>query len=78
MIAPTNYLQKKADGLLTLTKLEDTFAIDVKKFSIENGLEENPTRHNVTIQEMKDAKTLLQAEIVNLDIMIADCQALDV
>ncbi|KKN12700.1 hypothetical protein LCGC14_1013770, partial [marine sediment metagenome] len=52
------------------------FGLDVKKFSPEDGTELSPTRHNINITQLQAAKVTLQNELENLDIMIADLEAL--
>ena len=76
MISPSKYIEAKLNGLLTVIKLEEEFGLDVKKFSPEDGTELSPTRHNINITQLQAAKVTLQAELINLDIMIADLEAL--
>ena len=76
MISPSEYIKAKAKGLLTSKKLEAEYALDVKSFSQADGSELNPTRHNIRPGQLQDARALLLAELANLDIMIADLEAL--
>ena len=76
MISPSEYIRAKVSGRLIINKLESEFGLDIKKFSPEDGTELSPTRHNITLTQLQAAKVTLQAELVNLDIMIADLEAL--
>ena len=76
MISPSEYIKAKAAGRLTVTKFQAEFGLDVKKFSPEDGGELSPTRHNINIKQLQAAKEALQTELTNLDIMIADLEAL--
>lgn len=76
MIQPSEYIKAKAAGRLNSIKLGGEFQLDVKRFSPEDGQEIAPVRHNIKSVELQNTRTLLVSELENLDIMIADLEAL--
>ena len=76
MIEPKDYIVAKEKGLISTAKLEAEFAINLRRFSPEDGTEINPTRFNIKPEELQAAREMLVSELANLDIMIADLEAL--
>lgn len=71
-----NYVDKKAKGLITLSKVGDAFAVSTKKFNPETGDEMAPEVLGVSVTEAQTAKESLQAQIADIDTFITDCNSL--
>jgi len=67
----------KAKGLVTLVRItEDALAVSTKKFDAADGLELPEEVTGGNIQEYKDKKVELQAQIAEIDAFIAKFEVL--
>jgi len=76
MIDIKNYLDKKARGLATLTKIMGGYAIAFQKFSPEDGSQLEPEIQAISVDELNKQKADLQAQIEDIDAVLADIEAL--
>ena len=78
MINLKDYNKKKEKGLISLVKAGDSFATATKKFDAEDGADLPDEVVGVSMKELTDRKTEMQAEIAEIDAFIKDCEALTV
>lgn len=71
------YSELKAEGIVTISKVGNDHILTVKKYSQNTGVETLPEMTRLDIRDLQGRKVSLQQEIDAIDVMIADCQALD-
>jgi hypothetical protein len=71
------YSELKADGKVTISKIGDDYVASQKRYSAESGIETLPVNTKLDIEDLRSRQAYLQAEIDAIDIVIANCQALD-
>lgn len=71
------YSELKAEGKLTISKIGDDYIASQKQWKTNSGIETLPITTRLDIADLQLRKTHLQEEIDAIDIVIADCQALD-
>lgn len=71
------YSELKAAGKITVEKIGDDYMASQKQYNVESGVETLPTTTKLDIEDLESRKACLQEEINAIDIIIADCQALD-
>ena len=72
------YLDLKVKGLITLAKINDSYACEIKQFNPDTGLPIAPRVEAIDLKQLQDRKTSLQGEIVAIDTLIADLTKLGV
>ena len=77
-ISGTQYVEKKARGLVQTLKIGNSFALAVSKFSEDDGTEIQPEVFAIGINQLEVRKQQLHQEILNLQILIDDLKALQV
>ena len=70
-----NYIAKKSAGLVEITKVNDSYAIGVKKFNGETGLPYTEVQ-GLDKNELLNQKQSLTDEIANIDAMLSDIEKL--
>ncbi len=68
----TDYAVKKAAGLLSIAKIGDAYAIAVKTFSPENGVETSPQVYGISIAELQTRKEELLKMADDVQLLITD------
>lgn len=76
MVSAEQYSDKKAKGLVTVVKVGAAYAMVVKKFNGETGEEMPAEVFAVDSAQLESQKATLQAQITQIDIMLADLAAL--
>lgn len=76
MIDLKNYKTKKDQGLMAVAKVGDACAIYSKRFSQENGSEDTPVVVAIDVASLQDARARLQAQIQDINDVLADIEAL--
>ena len=76
MISTTEYLEKKASGLLKMTKLVDYYAVSTARFSPDDGSKLDSDISNFRYAELTAARESLVKQLADLDLLIADCATL--
>lgn len=71
-----NYQLKKAKGLVSVVKAGDSFAVATKKFSPETGENLPDEVVGVNIKELENRKIILQEEIKEIDMFLAELNVL--
>lgn len=77
MITATQYIEKKAKGLVQILKIGKSHAMAVKKFDEEDGAELQAEVYAIDINNLKDQKVHMEKEVVNLEALIDDLEALE-
>jgi len=77
MIDLKKYQELKTKSLVSLVKAGDSYAMATKKFSAEDGTDLPDEVVGVSMGELTEKKEALQAEIVEIDAFIADCDKLN-
>ena len=78
MIPVEQYIAKKEQSLVEVSKMGGAFAMMVRKFSPDNGEEVAPELLALDINQVEAQKADLQAQIAALDILIADLNKLTI
>ena len=76
MIDVKSYLQKKEKGLAEVVKAGGGYAIAFKKFSPEDGSQLEPEIQAISVDELNKQKADLQAQIKDIDAVLADIKTL--
>lgn len=76
MIDVKSYIAKKEKGLISITKVGSGFVLSAKRFNPETSEEVNPEAQGFHIKELETMKKELQEAVANIDILIADANAL--
>lgn len=71
------YSELKAEGKVIISKIGDDYMASQKDYKRESGIETLPITMRLDIGDLESRKIYLQKEIDAIDIVIADCQALD-
>lgn len=71
------YKDKKDKGLAEVVKAGGGYALAVKKYDVDDGTELVPEISAVSVDTLNEKKKVLQAEIEDYDLVIADMEALD-
>ena len=77
MVDVKKYIEKKEKGLNSIAKIGDAYAISSKKFDPETGEALEPEVVSVSIKELTENKEELQKEILDIDTLKTDLEALD-
>ena len=75
MLDLKNYQELKEKNAVSLVKAGDSYAVAYKKFDESTGEDKPDEVLGVNMKEITDKKAELQAEIVEIDAFIADCNA---
>ena len=70
------YSVHKAKGFIELVKIGSAFAVVKKKFDQNTGAELAPEIQALEIKTLEDQRAILQKQIDQVDLMIADMKAL--
>ena len=71
------YQTLKEQGLITLGKVGDSFAISSKRFDEKTGERIADEVAAIDLAQLEEKKSQLLAEIADIDIVIADCKSVD-
>lgn len=71
------YSELKAEGKISIEKVGETYVATQKKWVTNSGLADIPETTRLNIEDLESQKIELQEQISAIDIVIADCQALD-
>lgn len=71
------YGELKTEGKISISKVGEKYVASQKQYVIESGAEDIPITTRLDIEDLQSRKAYLQEEIDAIDIVIADCQALD-
>ena len=77
MIDIKNYEKLKLKNAVSLVKAGDSYAAAYKKFDVNTGDNLPDEVLGLERQELLDRKQVLQDEIAEIDVVIADCDTLD-
>ncbi len=82
-IPASSYVEKKGLGLVHLMKIGAQYVEVVEKFNSETGQAADPETYSISINDLNAKKEViqgqigvLQAEIGDIDVLMADLQAL--
>ena len=76
MIDLKKYTELKEKNAVSLVKAGDSYAVAYTKFNEATGESLPDTVEGVNMTELVDKKEALQAEIIEIDAFIADCELL--
>ena len=71
-----DYKKRKDAGFISVAKVGDAFAIAVKAFDPESGLEGRPQVYGIAIEDVKAQKENMVKASEDLQILITDLEAL--
>ncbi len=76
-MTPKQYIEKKTKGLAAATAVGDAFVMSVKQFSTEDGTQQKPQLFAFDLEQLQAKRAKLVQEIADLDVLIADLDALN-
>lgn len=76
MISASQYIDKKAKGLVQVVKVGNSFAMAITRFNPEDGTPAQPEVAAIAIDALRQQKADLESEAANIQVLIDDLTAL--